>query len=100
MSERDLLLKVQAECEALGLQHHHCHDSRRCEGPRGLPDLVIAGPGGILFAELKDSDGDTSADQDRWLYMLHRAEVPYAVWRPGDFDAGTVRAVLKALAHR
>lgn len=98
VSERALLLEVQAECERLGLLHHHCRDSRRCEGFRGLPDLIIAGPGGLAFAELKDEDGETSADQDRWLYALHLAGVPWFVWRPENWDSGVIRARLKTLA--
>lgn len=97
MNERQLTVAIEAECDRLGLLWHHCPDSRRCEGPRGKPDLLTAGPQGILLAEIKDEDGDTSPSQDAWLYMLHQADVPYAVWRPADWDNGTIKARLRGL---
>lgn len=97
MSERILTLEVQAEAERLGLLHHWCPDSRRCSGPRGMPDLLLLGPGGIMLAELKDEDGDTTPSQDAWLYMLHRAGVPYAVWRPENWDNREIQARLQAM---
>lgn len=93
--ERLLTAAVIAECSRLGLLVHHCADARRCEGDRGLPDLIIVSHGGVLFAELKSDDGDTSADQDRWLYALHTAGVGYVVWRLVDWRAGTIQAHLK-----
>lgn len=98
MTEAELRRLVQQECARLGLLTHYCPDSRRCEGPRGMPDLIIAGRRGILFAELKGPDGDTSADQDAWLYMLHLGGVPYVVRRPEDWDSRTIQARLRELA--
>lgn len=98
MNERELTAKVVEQCGRHGLLVHHCHDSRRCEGTPGLPDLIVASAKGVLFAELKGRDGETSADQDLWLYNLHKGGVPYVVWRPQDWDSGAVQARLEAMA--
>jgi hypothetical protein len=98
MNEAQLTDKVIVECRVRRLLVHHCHDSRRCEGTPGMPDLLIASARGVLFAELKDDDGVTSADQDRWLYTLHVGGVPYVVWRPRDWESGAIQRRLSDLA--
>jgi hypothetical protein len=98
VTEAQLLARVTFTLDELDLLWHHCPDSRRCQGRRGLPDLIIAGPRGVLFAELKDNGGETSANQDRWLLTLHGGSVPYAVWRPADWESGLIEAMLRELA--
>jgi len=98
MDERALTGKVIRECGRHGLLVHHCPDSRRCTGTPGLPDLIVLGGREILLAELKGRDGETSSVQDLWLYHLHQAGVPYYVWRPQDWEAGTIQEALEKLA--
>lgn len=94
--EREFTKNVMTECHDLGLLVHHCPDSRRCEGDRGMPDIIVASERGLLVAELKMDGNDTSADQDRWIYTLHQAGIPCMVWRPDDWHA--IKAKLRALA--
>lgn len=84
-SEKILTGQIIGECRRLGLLVHHCRDSRRCQGTKGMPDLVIASHRGILLAEIKSADGETSPGQDRWLYTLHQAGILNKVWRPGQW---------------
>lgn len=98
MDERALTGKIIRECGRHGLLVHHCPDSRRCTGTPGLPDLIIASVKGILVAELKGKDGHTSAMQDLWLYNLHRGGIANGVWRPQDWDDGTIQQALEKLA--
>jgi hypothetical protein len=98
VTEDELAAEIITLCRRHGLLVHHCRDSRRCQGTPGLPDLMIVSRNGILLAELKGRDGDTSADQDAWLYTLHQARVPYAVWRPQDWEAGTIQNYLACIA--
>ncbi|HEV2244924.1 MAG TPA: hypothetical protein VGR98_28070 [Streptosporangiaceae bacterium] len=98
MTETELAAAIIEHCDRLGLAVHHCRDSRKCEGTPGLPDMIIASVYGIMFAELKGPDGDTSADQDMWLYTLHKAAAPYAVWRPHDWESGLIQNHLAWLA--
>lgn len=97
MHERTLTRQVMAAAQGLGLLVHHCPDSRRCEGDKGLPDLIIIGSRGVLFAELKGEDGETSAAQDEWLYALHRSGAPYSVWRPEDWWSGRIIDTLRGM---
>lgn len=74
---------------------HHCGAAFRCAGPAGMPDLVIAGPGGLILAELKSEYGELSAGQQAWQWALgdrHR------LWRPADWYSGRVQAEIVSLA--
>jgi len=98
VTEAELLAEVTALCDRLGLLWHHDPDSRRTEGSAGFPDLVIAGPRGVLFRELKSAAGDTSAEQDLWgwtLTCLHHHL--WRIWRPADWRLGAIRTELAAL---
>ncbi|HEY1622131.1 MAG TPA: hypothetical protein VGG25_31225 [Streptosporangiaceae bacterium] len=101
MTEAQLLARVTGLCEELGLLWHHCNDARRCTGPDGFPDLVIAGQRGVMFAELKSASGETSAGQDLWLWTLDRAATGghfgRGVFRPNLWDSGQIRRCLEAL---
>ena len=96
MTEDELLGKVTKAAGERGLLWHHCGDSRRCTGRRGVPDLLILGRS-LLLAELKGEDGETSADQDYWLWRLHETRTPYAVWDPRHWRNGVIQAVLDEL---
>lgn len=89
MSEDELLAKVLAECKRLKVLAHHCPNSTRCQGDKGMPDLILAGQHGLILAELKSETGDTSADQDLWHWNLDQGKgggqgCPYRLWRPSD----------------
>lgn len=90
MTEAEFQAAAEAECERLGLLWHHCTDPRRCRGPRGFPDLIALGPRGLVVAELKSADGDTSAEQDRWIYTAWQAGQPIQLMRPQAARALTV----------
>ncbi len=108
MTEADLRSAVCELADRHKLLWHWCADARRCCGPRGLPDLIIAGRRGLIIAELKTEDGETSAPQDLWLWTLGRgthpgpgeACEPYQVhvWRPAQLRDGTIGRVLEAIA--
>ena len=67
---------VRRLCSDLGLRAFHAADSRRSWGP-GYPDLTIAGPGGVLFRELKTARGYLTRPQ-----MERDAQLPPS--RPAD----------------
>ena len=100
MTEKELQAAVLELCSRRGLLAYHGQDSRR--DPRrsvsGFPDLVIAGPGGHLFAELKSEDGETTALQDWWAFVLIEAGARYYLWRPSDW--AEIESVLFGLASR
>lgn len=89
MSEDDLLRSVIDLAQLLGLRVHHSRPARTTQGWRtpisghkGLPDLVIVGPGGVLWRELKSATGKLSVDQVLWLADLRTADQDAGVWRP------------------
>ena len=94
MTEARFRSQVEAEAQRLGLLWHACHDSRACRGPKGFPDLVIAGPGGLILAELKTQDGQTTAEQDLWLWTLDHAAM---IWRPADLEDNVIESALRRI---
>lgn len=81
--------EFQAACEKVlkrtpNVLWHHCQDPRYCSGQRGLPDLIVVGPGGVLFPELKTEAGQLSLYQRRWRWMLTAAGQPWCLYRPRD----------------
>lgn len=57
------------------------------QGDAGFPDLVLArNDGRLIFAELKQDKGRTTADQDRWLATLATTAAEIYTWRPKNWD--------------
>lgn len=85
-------------CDWRRLQWYHTHDSRR--SPSGFPDLVIVGPGGCIFAELKSAKGKVTATQQTWIDALKTAGQWVEVWRPDDWPhvVDTLKTLSKAPA--
>ncbi|MDA8316503.1 MAG: VRR-NUC domain-containing protein [Actinomycetota bacterium] len=97
MSEKELYAEVQSCCDRLLLWTYHSHDARR--DVKGWPDLVIWGPGGMLFRELKSERGRSSRAQLEIMTSLRLAGQDAAIWRPKDLDAGVVGRELFALTR-
>jgi hypothetical protein len=103
MSEDELLASVTCGtrskpglCRLLGLRWYHPWNSKHSVG--GWPDLAIAGPDAILFAELKSQRGRVSPAQREWIAALERAGQRVCVWRPVQFLSGEIQRELAALA--
>lgn len=94
ISEADFQRQVTDLCDWLGLMWHHETDSRKSKA--GFPDLVICGPGGIVFFELKTQRGRVSSAQHQWIEALQRAGQKAYVARPGNL-AG-IKRLLTELA--
>lgn len=98
MTEAQLTRRIADLAQGQGLLAHWCRDSRKCYGHKGFPDLVIAGRRGVIFAEIKMLDAETSAAQDWWAYTLDRGRVRWILWRPADLEDGTIERELRELA--
>lgn len=106
MTEDELVKKIIK----LALKHdalvHHCPDSRRCQGSKGFPDLVITGPGGVIFAECKSQTGDEDPDQQNWSWSLSSTAVHlsarkishvYYLWRPENLESGEIEMLIRMI---
>lgn len=106
MSEEDLKTTVIDMCRTLGLLVAHFRPAQTAKGWRtpieadgaGFPDLVIVGPGGVLFWETKSAKGKASKDQKCWLARLNQAGAQARLIKPCDLRDGTIIAALKAIA--
>jgi hypothetical protein len=103
MSEDDLLVSVTCGtrsrpglCKLYGLKWYHPWSSKNSVS--GWPDLACAGPGGIVFAELKTQRGRVSPAQREWITALEHAGQAVFVWRPEDFLSGGIQRELAAIA--
>lgn len=106
MTEDQLMAAVIGELDRRGLLWHHDPDSRRSQGSKGFPDLVIASRHAVLFREVKGEDGETSADQDEWGWTLREPGLVdyepfglerWAVWSPREWRSGLIKMELKAI---
>jgi len=96
MSEAELMANVRQLCRLLGLRVYHTYDSRRSDP--GFPDLVIVGPGAVLYRELKTERGRLRPEQREWLEALRTAGQDADVWRPGDWLSGEIGRQLRSAA--
>lgn len=93
MSENDLQEAVIEAAHALGYICAHFRPARTEKGWRtavsadgkGFPDLVAAGRGRVIFAELKGRRGALSPDQQKWRDQLLASNVEWHMWRPADW---------------
>ena len=93
--EKDLQGAVLGLCKAFRLLAYHTHDSRRSQP--GFPDLVIVGPRGVLYRELKTDAGRMRPEQTDWIERLSEASQDADVWRIRDWASGRVKSELEAI---
>ncbi len=93
VTEKQLQAQVVQLARLTGWRCYHTFDSRR--SAPGFPDLVLARPPRLIFAELKSEKGRLRPAQVEWLEAL--AEVERApevfLWRPADF--GDIQSTLR-----
>lgn len=106
MSENELLRSVLDMARLFGLMTAHFRTAQARSGNfvtavqgdgKGYPDLTIAGPGGVLFRELKSARGVLSPEQKRWRDRLAASGADFAVWQPADLHSGRIEQELRAL---
>jgi hypothetical protein len=82
MSETEFQSEVVKAAKKRGWKSYHTKDSRGSE--RGWPDLVLARPPRIVFAELKRTGKNPTPEQIEWLDTLDACGQEAYVWRPED----------------
>lgn len=78
---------------------HHEVDSRRSR--RGLPDTLVAGPGGQLWAELKTvaRHDQTTVEQREWIDTIRTGGGLAFLWTPADWESGAIQRELERIAR-
>lgn len=113
MRHTELVRRVGEAAAAAGARYgtgpdtlilHYAVDSRRIRTKEpyraGFPDVVVVGPGGSLFAELKCGDDTVSRDQRAWSARLTGAGQLWVEWRPLDLLSGRIETELASLCVR
>jgi hypothetical protein len=97
MTEAEFQAELIRYCRAKGWLAHACNDAWYCDG-KGFPDVVIALPRVIVWAELKkDSMSRVRPEQTTWKYALQAAGEVYRRWTVRDWEFGYVQAELEGL---
>jgi hypothetical protein len=107
MTEADFLAEVLALCAAnpdlYPLRTDPAKFNQREAANKGFPDLVIFGPGGALFRELKTMDGmgpghGLRPDQAKWKHVLLGGGHDWDFWTPADLASGRIDDELQDVA--
>jgi hypothetical protein len=97
--ETGQLAQVAELAERHGVWWHHCRDARHCHGKPGLPDLVLVGPGGVAFRELKSELRHMAPAQTEWKWALKAGGADVDIWLPSHFRSGAAEALFDRLGH-
>lgn len=97
--EAKLLAVIVQAAELLNWLPYHTHNSQRSQP--GFPDLFLLRADRIIWSELKSAKGRLTDEQkvwasalDFWMSLNPMAHVEYHLWRPIDWEDGTIRQVL------
>jgi hypothetical protein len=104
MSEQELLTCTIELAELFGWRaiHHRPAMNRRghwstaMSGTQaaGWPDLLLCRER-LIAIELKSERGTVTPDQQSWLAALGKAGVEVHLWRPADWQDGTIESALR-----
>lgn len=108
MTEKDFQTAVIDLCRILRLRVAHFRPARTGKGwvtpvqadGAGFPDLVVVGPNGVAFRELKSQSGRQTDLQRDWMTDLSKAGADADLWRPNALKDGTIVQALERLAGR
>jgi hypothetical protein len=104
MTEDELLRAVLDLAKLYGWRSLHIRPARTDKGWRspvqgdgkGFPDLLLLKEDGgrMIAAELKSDKGRLTKDQEEWLEAFYWCDAQREVWRPADWNDGTILAEL------
>lgn len=99
MTHDVLVAEIQVRAQARGLLTHYCGRSVTCSGDRGLPDLVVAGPYGVAWLEVKTGQGQLKPGQVKWKHTLTAGGQLHRTVTAEHLDMGLVDRLLDRLAR-
>lgn len=92
MTEKTLQECVRRLAKLRSWLYYHTHRSQF--SPAGFPDVIAIKGDRLVVAELKSDKGKVSPEQQEWLEAFARCGVEVHIWRPSDWQDGTIEAVL------
>lgn len=98
MTERQLEDQLRHLLASYQLKGFHVWQQHAQRAEKGFPDWVIAGPGGILFRELKRESENPTPRQQEWLALLAMT-ADANVWRPSDLLSGRIADELRTISR-
>lgn len=99
MTHDEIVVEIQSRARRRGVLSHYCPDSRRCDGDRGIPDLLLVGMFGAAFVEVKAPHDRVKPDQTTWKHALRAAGQEYHLVHGDALLNGVVDGILDGLAH-
>jgi hypothetical protein len=97
-TKNGLTANVISRCKARRLRAYHTRFSIQSTED-GFPDLVINGPGGLMFRELKGDGKEPTLEQYAYLEWLRESGADADWWCPDDLFSGRIDRELDALRH-
>jgi hypothetical protein len=101
LTHDELLAEVLRRCAGRNLAavpHNPARFNQRAAASNGFPDVMIVGPGGVLYRELKTPGSPNLApNQTLWKYRLKAAGQNWDIWTPRDLDSGRIDTELANL---
>jgi hypothetical protein len=95
----EIVAEIQARARKRGILTHYCGPGLRCQGDRGVPDLVAVGMFGAAFIEVKTDRDRLKPDQVTWMHALKAAGQNHYVVRQGQLRDGGLDEILDCLAY-
>lgn len=93
----EVITQIGQLADELGVRWVYYPRTVQLRGHRGAPDVLLAGPGGVAFAEVKTGTG-LEPDQAVWRDVLQAAGARWHLWQPVSLWDGSVRGELQRLA--
>lgn len=93
----EIVARIGQRADQLGVLWTYNPSSVQVQGHRGVPDMLLAGPGGIALAEIK-TGGGLEDGQERWRDILLAGRVAWHLWMFGSLYDGSVDQELHRLA--
>lgn len=97
MTHDEVIARIGQLADELGVRWVYYPRTVQLRGHRGAPDILLAGPGGVAFAEIKTGT-DLEPDQVRWRDVLQAAGARWHLWQPGSLWDDSISCELRRLA--
>ena len=98
MTEDRLLEVVRRLCHRHDVWWYHPAPTAVASRFRAFPTLVVVGPEGGVFRELKSDTGRVTVEQWSVGALMRGAGWDWGIWRPADLASGRVETEIAAIA--